>query len=281
MKNGLKHIRLVATDLDGTFLKNDRSVSPNNLEALHLLGKNNIIRVAATGRNLKKVQEVLTTEMPFDYIVYSSGAGIFDWRQQNQVKFQNIGKHSVKKLIDTFIHGNYNFHAFYPAPENHMHWYHRGGNWCDEFERYFSFNNSYASELKPLSFPETELCQFLVIIPEDETKFQQFKSEIESVCADIRVIRSSSPITKGFIWIEVFHRSVSKGNGVKHICNLLEIKPNETLGIGNDYNDFDLLDFTGHSFLTENAPHEIKHLYPIVLSNENDAFANVIQPIVQ
>jgi hydroxymethylpyrimidine pyrophosphatase-like HAD family hydrolase len=62
---------------------------------------------------------------------------------------------------------------------------------------------------------------------------------------------------------------------------LLGIKPNETLGIGNDYNDFDLLDFTGHSFLTENAPTEIKHLYPIVSSNENDAFAGVIQPIVQ
>jgi hypothetical protein len=280
MKNGLKHIRLVATDLDGTFLKNDHSVSRNNLEALHLLGLNNIIRVAATGRNLRKVHEVITPEMPFDYIVYSSGAGIFDWKHQKQVTFQNIGKHSVRKLIDTFIYKNYNFHAFFPAPENHMHWYHRGGEYCDEFERYFNFNNAYATELQPLSFPETELCQFLVIIPENETRFQKFKSEIESVCPDIRVIRSSSPITKGFIWIEVFHHSVSKGNGVKHICSILDIKPTETLGIGNDYNDFDLLAFTGHSFLTENAPKEIKHLYPIVSSNENDAFADVIQPIV-
>ncbi|GAB1450044.1 Cof-type HAD-IIB family hydrolase [Draconibacterium sp.] len=281
MKNGLKNIRLVATDLDGTFLKDDRSVSQNNLEALHLLGKNNITRVAATGRNLKKVQEVLTAEMPFDYIVYSSGAGIFDWKHKKQVTFQNIGKHSVRKLVDTFIGKNYNFHAFFPAPENHKHWYHRGGKVCDEFERYFSFNNGHASELQALSFPETELCQFLVIIPEDENNFQQFKSEIEAVCADIRVIRSSSPITKGFIWVEIFHHSVSKGNGVKHICNLLDIKPSETLGIGNDYNDFDLLAFTGHSYLTENAPHEIKHLYPNVLSNENDAFAFTIQSIVQ
>jgi Cof subfamily protein (haloacid dehalogenase superfamily) len=280
MKNGLKNIRLVATDLDGTFLKSDHTISPNNLEALQKLGSINVVRVAATGRNLRKVKDVLSAEIPFDYVVYSSGAGIFDWKNQQQVYFQNIGKNSVKKLITTFIGRNLNFHAFFPAPENHLHWYHRSGESCEEFERYFTFNNHFATELIPNSFPETELCQFLVIIPEIENQFLQLKSEIEAVCPEIRVIRSSSPITKGYIWIEIFHHSVSKGNGVKHICKLLNINQEETLGLGNDYNDFDLLEFTAHSFLTENSPMEIKHLYPIVPSNENDAFAKAIQPIV-
>jgi Cof subfamily protein (haloacid dehalogenase superfamily) len=280
MKNGFKNIRLVATDLDGTFLKNDHSISNRNLEALHQLGNFNITRVVATGRNLKKVKEVLSPNTPFDFIVYSSGAGIFDWKNQQQVHFQNIGKNSVKKLIDAFIGRNLNFHAFFPAPENHLHWYHRGGKHCEEFERYFNFNNAFATELIPGSFPETELCQLLVIIPENENHFQQLKTEMEAVCPEIRVIRSSSPITKGFIWVEIFHRTVSKGNGVKHICKILNIHQNETLGLGNDYNDFDLLEFTGLSFLTENAPNEIKHMYPNVTSNENDAFANAIQPII-
>jgi Cof subfamily protein (haloacid dehalogenase superfamily) len=280
MINGLKNIRLVATDLDGTFLKNDRTISTKNLEALHKLGSCNIARVAATGRNLNKVKEVLAEDTPFDFIVYSSGAGIFDWKNQKQVHFQNIKRHSVKKLVDTFVDRKLNFHAFFPAPENHLHWFHRGSEYCEEFERYFNFNNAHATELIPALFPETELCQFLVIIPEDENKFQLLKSEIEGICPEIRVIRSSSPITKGFIWIEVFHYSVSKGNGVRHICNMLNIGQNETLGLGNDYNDFDLLEFTGHSFLTENSPTEIKHLYPIVPSNENDAFASAIQPIL-
>ncbi len=280
MKNGFENIRLVATDLDGTFLKNDRTISQGNLDALQKLGRKNIARVAATGRNLQKVKDVLAANVPFDFIVYSSGAGIFDWKNQKQVYFQNIGKASVKKLVDYLVSKNLNFHAFFPAPENHLHWFHRGSEKCDEFERYFTFNNAFATELFPLTFPDTELCQLLVIIPEVESHFNRLKSEIEGVCPEIRVIRSSSPITKGFIWIEIFHHSVSKGNGVKHICGLLGINQNETLGLGNDYNDFDLLEFTGHSFLTENAPTGIKHLYPNVSSNENDAFATAIQPIV-
>ena len=94
------------------------------------------------------------------------------------------------------------------------------------------------------------------------------------------MIRASSPLTKGYIWIEVFHNSVSKGNGVNKICQLAGIDPSQTMGLGNDYNDFDLLDFTEHSFLTENSPEEIKRRYPLVPSNENHAFAQLVKPLL-
>ena len=277
----LKNTRLVVTDLDGTFLKNDRTISIKNLEALELLGEKKIIRAVATGRNLKKVTEVLNNHVPFDYIVYSSGAGLYDWKEKKHISNQNIDVETSNKLLQFFIERKLNFHAFHPSPENHLHWYFRGETYCDEFERYFDFNQNFASELDLLQIPETELCQFLVIIKEDDNLFGEMKNEIESISPEIRVIRSSSPITKGFIWIEIFHRSVSKGNGVKKICELLNIGQNETLGIGNDYNDLDLLEFTNISFLTENAPVEIKHLFPNTVSNENDAFAFAIQSIVQ
>lgn len=281
MSTEFKNIQLVATDLDGTFLKNDKTISQKNLEALHLLGRKNIIRVAATGRNIKKVQDVVGSEVPFDFVVYSSGAGVFDWQKQEHIYSQNITKQSVRKLLHYFISQKLNFHAFFPTPENHQHWYFRGENPCEEFERYFSYNQAFAYELDVQNLPETEMCQFLLIIPENEEKYAILKSEIEQVCNEIRVIRASSPITKGYIWAEVFHHSVSKGNGIRHVCEILDINNQHTLGLGNDYNDFDLLEFTAYSFLTENSPEEIKHRYPIVPSNENDAFAQTIQPIVE
>lgn len=280
MQNQLKNIRLVATDLDGTFLKNDHSISPKNLEALQQLGSRNIIRVAATGRNMKKVHDVLALKTPFDFIVYSSGAGVYNWQSQQHIFSRNLAESSVQKLLRFFIGERVNFHAFFPTPENHRHWYFRGENPCEEFERYFSYNQAFAYELDENNLPDTEMCQFLVIIPEDEERFAILKTDIEAVCPDIRVIRASSPITKGFIWAEFFHHSVSKGNGIKHICEMLGIDNALTVGIGNDYNDFDLLGFTRHSFLTENAPNEIRHLYPNLPSNEKDAFAVAIQPIV-
>ncbi len=277
----MNDIKLVATDLDGTFLKNDKTISRKNMEALLWMGEKNIVRVAATGRNLRKVKEVLNNHVPFDYIVYSSGAGVYDWKSQKQIYNRNIEEDSVQKMFRYLIKEDLNFHAFFPAPDNHKHWYYRGKKVCEEFERYFSFNNAFAFELDADKLPQTKLCQFLIIIPENNTRFDTMKNEIEAICRNIRVIRASSPITNGYIWIEIFHQSVSKGNGTKHICELLEIKRENTVGIGNDYNDFDLLEYTGHSFLTENAPAEIRMHFPNLPSNEKDAFASIAQLIVR
>ena len=274
-------VKLVATDLDGTFLRNDRSISPANLQALEKLGERQIIRVAATGRNLKKVQDVIDPEIPFDYIVFSSGAGVFNWKKKEHIYSQNITRESAAKLLTYLVDRQLNFHAFYPVPENHMHFYFRGAEPCEEFERYFEFNKAHATEIEVHTLPNGELCQFLVILKEDETQFRMLKSSIEGLCPEIRVIRASSPITKGYIWLEVFHRKVSKGNGVLEVCQRHGISPEQTLGVGNDYNDFDMLEMTQHSFLTKNAPEEIKGRFEQALSNEEDAFAELVKPLLE
>ncbi len=277
----MKNIKLVATDLDGTFLRNDRTISSANLEALHQLGKRGIVRVAATGRNLKKVTDVLSPEVPFDYVVFSSGAGVCNWKTGELIFSQNLSTSSSGKLLRHFTAQKLNFHAFFPVPENHLHYYFRGSEECEEFERYFNFNQHFSKELDPNNLPETEMCQFLVILKQNEERFITLKNTIESLCPEIRVIRASSPLTSGYIWLEVFHRLVSKAAGVQEICRQEGISTEETMGLGNDYNDFDLLDFTEYSFLTENSPQEIRHRYPVVPSNENDAFAVSVQPLLK
>ena len=276
----MKDVKLVATDLDGTFLRNDRSISPANYKALEQLGQKGILRVAATGRNLHKVKDVIDPEVPFDYIVFSSGAGVYDWNNKSHIYSQNIVEQSAAKLLKFLMDEQLNFHAFYPVPENHKHFYFRGANACEEFERYFEFNKAYADELEVDNLPNGELCQFLVILKEDELKFENLKNSIEALCPEIRVIRASSPLTSGYIWLEVFHRNVSKGNGVLEVCRINAIKPEQTLGVGNDYNDIDLLETTRHSFLTANSPNEIQNKYKLVPSNEDDAFAVLVQPLI-
>lgn len=276
----MKNIRLVATDLDGTFLKNDKTISERNLKALDLLGEYQVIRVVATGRNLRKVNEVIPAHVPFDYVVFSSGSGIFDRRNNKHLYSRNISAKSAEHLVDYMLKRDLNFHAFWPVPENHHLWYHRGSEPCMEFERYFSFHNSYASPLPAGNSLPHGVCQFLVVIPGDELLYFKMKNDIEDICPEVRIIRSSSPLETGYIWLEIFHKSVSKGNGVLHLCELLGIQPGQTIGIGNDYNDIDLLEITEHSFLTDNAPEILKPHFQLLPTNEEDAFAHAVERIV-
>ncbi len=171
----MNDIKLVATDLDGTFLKNDRTVSQKNLDALHRLGEKNIVRVVATGRNLRKVNEVLHHEIPFDYVVYSSGAGVFNWKERKQIYQQNIHPEYANCLTRYFLKEDISFYAFWPAPENHILWFHKGKNECEEFNRYLTFHNSFVRPFPENGIAKNGLCQFLIIIPENEEAFKKLK----------------------------------------------------------------------------------------------------------
>jgi len=270
-------IKLVATDLDGTFLRNDKSISKENLEALHFLGEKGIFRVIATGRNLKKTMEVIASDIPFDYVVFSSGAGVYDLKQDKLIFYKNLNAKVVQQIVDFLVANDLNFHLFKPVPENYQCWFHRGSLPCTEFENYFEFHQS-VSEPLPVGMPlNSEACQFLVVFPNDPNRFLYLKSEIEQLVPDVKVVRTSSPLETGYIWMEIFHPQVSKGNGVRFICDTLQIDHQHTLGIGNDYNDLDLLEFTNYSYLVANGPSEIKERFLAATSNEESAFARAVE----
>jgi len=270
-------LKLVATDLDGTFLLNDKSISVENIIALHSLGEKEIIRVIATGRNLKKTQEVISPEIPFDYIVFSSGAGVYDCINNKLLYQQNLEKVVVQQLADLLIENDLNFHLFKPVPENYKCWYHRGSVFCTEFESYFNFHQSHSEPLIPKQTVDSDACQFLVVFPNNPDRFFALKSDIENRFKGVKVVRTSSPLDTGYIWMEIFHQSVSKGNGVKFICDSLKIEHEYTLGIGNDFNDLDLLEFTNYSYIVENGPSEMKDRFLSAVSNEENAFAQVVK----
>ncbi len=270
-------LKLVATDLDGTFLMNDTSISRSNMEMLEVLGEKGIIRVVATGRNFRKTCEVIPDHIPFDYVVFSSGAGVYDWKKRELMYFRNMHRDTVSGLVRFFINRDLNFHLFKPVPDNHMCWYYRGTQPCSEFERYFDFHNSYSEPLPENCPPGSEACQFLVIFPNNPKRFHELKHEILTHFPEVKVVRTSSPLDTGYIWMEIFHEAVSKGNGVKFVCDAVCVDHNQTLGIGNDFNDLDLLEFTRYSYVVENGPDELKARFRVAKSNEEDAFAHAVK----
>ncbi len=271
-----KKLKLVATDLDGTFLKNDKSISKENLDTLKSLGEKGILRVVATGRNLQKTQEVIANHVPFDYIVFSSGAGVYDWKNEKLLFYQNLNKLVVQQLSDYLVARDLNFHLFKPVPENFKCWYFRGSVPCSEFERYFDYHQSYSEELLANQNLDSEACQFLVVFPNDPDRFHSLKEDIQENFPEVKVVRTSSPLETDYIWMEIFHHSVSKGNGVRFLCDWLNIGHEYTLGIGNDFNDMDLLEFTNFSYIVENGPDELKELFLPARSNEDSAFARAV-----
>jgi Cof subfamily protein (haloacid dehalogenase superfamily) len=270
-------VRFVATDLDGTLLRDDKSISMTDWASLELLARKNIVRVAATGRSMYKVFEVLPEDSPFDYIVFSSGGGIFDWRKKKLLVSEHFESEITPKICSFLIRENLNFLLFRPIPENNLFQYHRGAESCFEFEGYLKRHEGDFSELNEEIIP-TVSGQFLAIIPNDEFLFENIKEQLRKECRGIRVIRTTSPVDSRFIWLEIFPETVSKGHGLKWLCDFLGIHYANTLGVGNDFNDLDMFDFVGKPYLLGNSPSALKKVFPSVSETNNQSgFSRVLQ----
>ena len=77
--------------------------------------------------------------------------------------------------------------------------------------------------------------------------------------------------------MEVFPNGVSKGHSAEWLCKKLGIEQTQTISIGNDYNDIELLEWTAQSYVVENSPEQLKKRFLITKSNEEDGFAEVVE----
>ncbi|MFO8054937.1 MAG: HAD hydrolase family protein [Bacteroidales bacterium] len=92
----------------------------------------------------------------------------------------------------------------------------------------------------------------------------------------VKVVKTTSPLDNKSLWMEVFTPEVSKGKAIEWLCRQKGIDIQATLGIGNDFNDLDLLRATQYSYVVENAPSALRREFKLTLSNNDNAFAEVI-----
>ena len=263
---------MVVTDLDGTLLNSAQQVSTEDFDSLLRLGNQGVIRVIATGRSPFSFQRVIATDFPIDYLVFSSGAGIMDYRTKEILYSRNLPEKRVHEIANQLRELGVTFKVLAAVPENHNYVYYQNGELHPDFVRRME---NYRGFEKPISFDPPnfgEACQFLIILPPDPARF----FELKALFSGVKVIRATSPMDHESIWMEIYHEEVSKGNAVQYLCDLHHFNPNEVMGIGNDYNDTDLLGFVGLPFVVSNSPTELKAIYRQVGSHNESGFTAAV-----
>jgi Cof subfamily protein (haloacid dehalogenase superfamily) len=267
--------RMVVTDLDGTLLRSNREVSDTDFSTLQTLGKDNILRVIATGRNLYSAKEVLANEFPFDYLIFSSGAGIVDWRTKKIIKKHALTVGDVRAAVKVLRKTEDDFVIHDPIPNNHHFIYYCTGKNNPDFFRRFEFYKEFAKEEDLNTYRFQSACQIIVIEPSGR-KVSNFKF-YSQVLNSLKIIRTTSPIDGKSTWIEIFPKEVSKARASEWIGAKHDIFPKDVLAVGNDFNDLDLLNWAETGMLVANAPDELKEKFPTVGSNNEDGFSEAVQ----
>ena len=83
-------------------------------------------------------------------------------------------------------------------------------------------------------------------------------------------------------WFTIGSIEASKGNALIKLAEYLNIPIENTVAIGNDYNDISMLKVAGLSVCVDNAVEEVKqYANYITLSNNEDGVAVVLEKILE
>jgi hydroxymethylpyrimidine pyrophosphatase-like HAD family hydrolase len=169
---------------------------------------------------------------------------------------------------------DYMFHA--PVPDNHFCLYSIKSNSSDLNKRlglYKDFSKPWTCSKETLRCWKNK-GSILVISCEKE----QSESVYIKLCCDfpkLKIIRCTSPISADYCWIEVIPTSTSKAEAAKWLKAFLNFN-GETMGIGNDFNDLDLLQWTDKSYVVGNAPESMRNDFNVVCENNSDGFSDAV-----
>lgn len=261
----------VAFDLDGTLLNDQKKVSIEDLNTLVKLGKKKMLRIAATGRNLYSLNKLLPPDFPMDYAIFSSGAGIMDWKSKKILHTQHLNASEINLVLEILLKSKLNFSINKPIPENHHMLLHAPHPLAHDLINYTLFYKEFVEPLTVYKIPILAT-QFIVLLNNHVHLYDYFSTQLKNV----KTILTTSPIDKKSMWMEIFHKNVSKAKGIQWLANYLNIINPELTCVGNDYNDLDMLNLSSKSFVVANAPESIKNQFKVVKDNNNSGFSEAV-----
>jgi hydroxymethylpyrimidine pyrophosphatase-like HAD family hydrolase len=268
-------LAMVVTDLDGTLTRADHTVTPRNRQTLHRLGRHGIVRTIATGRSLHAARLVLDPEFPIDFLICSTGAGILDWHTQTLLWHRTLTADEVVTGAQRLHALGLDFMVHHPLPHSHRFSFHRTKKPDPDFERRLRLYDGHCEPIS--SFANLgPACQFLAIAPPGDPRLDIVRREMPRQT----VIRTTSPLDGASTWIEVFPAGVSKSTAAAWLCAHRQISPTTVLGIGNDFNDLDLLAWARYSFVVANAPPALRHDFPVTADTHDDGFSRAVAEVL-
>ena len=256
---------LICTDLDGTLLRNDKTISNENIEAIEYFKREGGYFTFVTGRMPFFVSYVLDTIHPNAPFGCVNGAGLYDaakgeyvWTATMPDNVTALVRHIDEQFPNVGIQVN-TFHKTY---------------FCKENQTMVNF--------RKVTGLENIVCDY-DDVQEPIAKIL-FGSELEDEIQDIEKALKSHPLANSFDFIrseqtlyEILPKGICKGTSIAKLCDYLSVDIQKSIAIGDYNNDVPMFRTAGTGIAVSNACEEaLKAADFITVSNEEHAIAKVI-----
>lgn len=265
------NVKLIAFDLDGTLLDDDKHLPPENLAALQAAHAQGIFLVPATGRILKALPEELLAPGLFRYFIFANGALVYDLQEQRALYRARIEPELAVRLC-TYMDTLPVLYDCYRGDCGYM------TQWMyDRAPEFFETEPHILKLVKSLRCPVPDLKQKIQEDGLPLEKLQMFfrpehmderARQLELVPQLFPELIASSSLRNN---IEINSARAGKGNALRALCEKLDLDASESVAFGDGLNDADMLRAAGRGCVMQNAVPAVKEAADVIVETNNDA----------
>ena len=244
MKDIDKSIKLIATDMDGTLLDENKQLPKDFFKLLHTLKSKGIELIIASGRSYAALEYIFGEHTKNMNFICDNGAYIVI--KGKTISVSIIEPQTVKDIIKEC----YSLKCVSPVL-------------CGMNDIYYnkSVHQQFKSEINNFYINFTNVDDVLTI--EDKI----FKV---AICDMLNPLNNSYPIlnkkfgsslsvtVSGERWQDIMNKGIDKGSALKTIQEKMNVSIKETMAFGDFYNDIPLLDRAYYSYVMANANEDMK-----------------------
>jgi Cof subfamily protein (haloacid dehalogenase superfamily) len=266
-------LRLVAFDLDGTLLKDDKTISPKTRETLARARDAGVLLVPVTGRLFDTMPREVRELPGLAYAITVNGAEVFDVAAKRVLREAVFSRAEAERMMDYMaalpaIRGCYQAGNGWMSPEDFAR--------IDEFSALPRQDEFLRMIYRPLENMRAKLLdagsiQKLQVYFRTVAEKDRFLAEMLKAFPDYAV---STSIPNN---IEVNALGATKGAALLFLCEQLGIRREDCMALGDGTNDTSMIEAAGIGVAMGNAAPEVKAAANVITkTNEEDGLAEAI-----
>lgn len=263
--------KMFITDLDGTLLDDRKNIPEANLMALKKLLEHQILITVFTGRNYHSAKpfiDALDIDIP---VVFQNGAFIMNPRSQEVLYQSLLPALEAQSITETALASGFDviaYTGFRDLPDmvvQRTDWH---GSPFEAYVRHNSERIQTVPSLPAALRSLTDFSQLAVIGPEGELR--RLEDRIRNLYPE-SVSPILSSVLNGTGFLEFFGPHVSKGIALERVLERFQIEAGQTVFIGDNYNDLELMEKVGFPVAVGNSPEPIKKRCRLVVAGNNES----------
>lgn len=257
-------IKLVLIDIDGTLVRDDKTLPAENEEAIKEALQSGVLVTLVTGRNYGAAKEIIDKLQLDVPVVLQNGA--FIYRPYSGEVIRKVGlTGDVAKRVIHLCRQEGTFYILYRdfLMQKDML---IDQDYDGPFSMYLKRNAVRLDRVEDVtSFISGEVAEVALLGNED--KILRVLRQLGDG-DNFTVIKSLTREDEAFY--EIFGPKVGKGEALNYLCQHFGVSPEEVMFIGDAYNDIDIMPLVGFPVAMGNAVEEVKKFAKAVTKSNNE-----------